>query len=101
MKVTVTQKHIDCGVGASHGYCAIALAVKDCCPDAVVEVGRNYANVGRDRYWLPLTAVAFIGQFDHLHLRAQCKPFDFDLLNAEPVVSPYAADETESPTKGA
>lgn len=77
MKVKVLQHHIDQGISRDVGACAIALALQEQFPEAVVSVGVTFAYVG-GRYWefAGYEARDFVADFDD---GLPVSPFEFEM----------------------
>ena len=66
MKITVTRKHIFCGVVKSPSSCPIALAAKDAGISSPYVNGYLLDRIDHSRkYLLPAEAMAFLGRFDN------------------------------------
>lgn len=84
MKIQVTQEHIACGNPVDTTSCPVALAFCEAVPNCnswSVECDKIYFGIGDTDYMirLPEEAVSFITCFDDSALRAEARPFEFEV----------------------
>ena len=78
MRVAVTQRHIDEGVGSDPHWCPIACAIREQHDAALPAVGWDRVTIAGVEWELPWEAQDFVRRFDELG-EDQVKPLEFEM----------------------